>query len=197
MKNLRIILASASPRRKQLLEQLGWHFEIVRPDADETIFPGEKPELLVERLSQIKGASVAKAHPDALVIASDTVVVSPQGMIFGKPKDAVQAADMLQTLSGCAHIVYSGLALFLNGKCLCDHAGTKVIFRKLSSADIQAYIDGGEWQGKAGAYAIQGRGSLLVDSIEGDYASVVGLPLALLGHLLEGFGITLGQMWEV
>ena len=83
MKNLRIILASASPRRKQLLEQLGWHFEVVRPDADETIFPGEKPELLVERLSQIKGAAVAKAHPDALVIASDTVVVSPQGMIFG------------------------------------------------------------------------------------------------------------------
>jgi len=196
MKNTRIILASASPRRKQLLEQLGWHFEIVVPDVDERVFGGERPEILVKRLAALKGQAVSQMVPEALVIASDTVVVSPEGVVFGKPKDEAEAAAMLKELSGRSHCVYSGLALYRNGAFCCGHAATKVTFRRLSPDDIAGYLKSGEWRGKAGAYAIQGLGSLLVDSLDGDYYSVVGLPLSLLGHLLEDFGFSLSQLWE-
>ncbi len=193
--NTRIILASASPRRKQLLEQLGWHFDIVVPHVDENVLAGERPEEMVERLAMLKGQAIAQKEKYALVIASDTIVLSPEGTVFGKPKDETEAVFMLNDLAGRSHCVYSGLALYKGTDFRCGHAMTKVNFRSLSADDIAGYIKSGEWRGKAGGYAIQGRGSLLVDSLEGDYFSVVGLPLALLGHLLEGLGFSLSCMW--
>ena len=196
MKGVHIILASASPRRKQLLEQLGWKFEIVVPSVDEHVLPGEKPSALVTRLARAKGEAVAAAHPRSLVIASDTVVASESGAIYGKPVDESDAVRMLSELAGKAHHVFSGLALFWNGRRVEGCSKTRVVFRQLSIGDINAYAASGEWRGKAGGYAIQGLGALLVEQIGGDYATVVGLPLALLGRMMEELGFSLGQMWE-
>ena len=196
MKDVPIILASASPRRKQLLEQLGWKFEIVVPDADERVLPQETPTQLVTRLARLKGEAVAAAHPRSLVIASDTVVASESGAIYGKPADESDAVQMLGELAGKEHHVFSGLALFWNGQHVSGCSKTSVVFRELSDSDICAYAASGEWRGKAGGYAIQGLGALLVERISGDYATVVGLPLALLGQMMEKLGFTLGQMWE-
>lgn len=193
---MRILLASASPRRKQLLEQIGWSFDVVCPNVDERPVPGESPEDMVMRLARLKGGSVRVSSPDTLVVSADTAVVAPDGAVFGKPKDEADAARMLCALSGHAHRVCSGLALFLNGVCRCGVSRTTVVFHALEAADVSAYIASGEWRGKAGAYAIQGRGSLLVDSIEGDYSSVVGLPLALLRQLMREHGFSLARMWR-
>ena len=196
MKDVSIILASASPRRKQLLEQLGWKFEVVVPDADERVLPQETPAQLVTRLARLKGEAVAAAHPRSLVIASDTVVVSESGAIYGKPADEADAERMLGELAGRAHHVFSGLALFWKGQCVDGCSKTSVVFRELCDRDIRAYTASGEWRGKAGGYAIQGLGALLVEEINGDYSTVVGLPLALLGQMMENLGFSLRQMWE-
>ena len=196
MKDVHIILASASPRRKQLLEQLGWKFEIVAPRVDESILPKETPSQLVTRLARLKGEAVAAANPYSLVIASDTVVASEDDEIFGKPKDQGDAVRMLGELAGKTHHVFSGLALFWNGQRVEGCSKTCVVFRDLNDDDVDAYAASGEWRGKAGGYAIQGLGALLIERISGDYSTVVGLPLALLGQMMGQLGFSLGQMWE-
>ncbi len=196
MNDIHIILASASPRRRELLEQLGWRFDIIPGDHNETKISGEDPQQMVMRLAKLKGEKIAARFSDALVISSDTAVVLGRE-IFCKPKDADDALRMLVSLSGRSHHVYSGLALFWRGKILCDFDRTQVVFRKMSQEFLENYIITGEPTGKAGAYAIQGRGSLMVQSIDGDYSTVVGLPLCLLGKMMEQLGFSLSEMWEV
>ncbi len=196
MKNLKIVLASASPRRKDLLRSLGWSFEVLPAEVAETAIDGEEPSDMVERLSLLKGRNVAARCPDALVIASDTIVVK-DGQIYGKPRSGEDALRMLSSLSGSVHIVHSGLALLWQGRELCSSERTGVRFRKLDAAALKSYVATGEPFGKAGAYAIQGLGSLMVQSIEGSYSNVVGLPLCLLGRMMEELGFSLSLQWEV
>lgn len=193
MKDVPVILASASPRRKELLERLGWSFRVLPSDADESVQPGEAPEELVKRLSLLKGKKAARSNPDALVISSDTIVVL-EGRVYGKPRDDAEAFEMLSSLSGKTHSVYSGLSLSWRGKTLCQCDRTEVTFRPLSAEDIRAYIATGEPRGKAGAYAIQGMGSLFVSGIHGDFSTVVGLPVALLGTMMERLGFRLSEI---
>ncbi len=196
MKGVRIVLASASPRRKELLEQLGWKFEVIPADVDERRLPGEAPEHLVMRLSELKGAAVRDIRPESLVVASDTIVVSEGGDIFGKPACEAEALKMLSSLQGCVHSVCTGVALFWKGRTLCRYSRARVRFRELAASDLAGYVASGDWRGKAGGYAIQGRGALMVDSIEGDCTTVIGLPLPLLGRMMEELGFTLAQIWE-
>ncbi len=156
---------------------------------------------MVMRLAKLKGEKVAARYANSLVISADTAVVCA-GEIFGKPKDDADALRMLNFLSALghravrAHDVYSGLALFWRGKVLCGFDRTEVVFRKMSQEFLVSYVATGEPRGKAGAYAIQGRGSMLVQSINGDYSTVVGLPLCLLGKMLEDLRFSLRDFWE-
>ena len=186
------ILASQSPRRRELLSRLVSDFEILADDSEETLIPGEKPEQAVKRLAQEKAENVSKkTGKDALILAADTVVVL-EGRILGKPKDEADAFYMLSNLSGNTHQVFTGMAVLdaKTGRCETAAEMTKVRFRKLSEEEILRYIASGEPMDKAGAYGIQEKGALLVEGIEGDYFNVVGLPLCRLGILLrESFQI--------
>ena len=186
------ILASQSPRRRELLSRLVSDFEILADDSEETLIPGEKPEQAVKRLAQEKAENVSKkTGKDALILAADTVVVL-EGRILGKPKDEADAFHMLSSLSGNTHQVFTGIAVLdaKTGRCETAAEMTKVRFRKLSEEEILRYIASGEPMDKAGAYGIQEKGALLVEGIEGDYFNVVGLPLCRLGILLrESFQI--------
>ena len=196
LRGVKIILASASPRRKDLLKGLGWEFETVPADVPEPRVEGETPSEMVERLSLLKGRSVASRFPEALVVASDTVVAQ-DGQIFTKPADAADALRMLTALSGAVHHVHSGIALFWRGCEMCRSEITAVHFRALDEEYLKGYIATGEPFGKAGAYAIQGLGSLMVEGIEGDYSNVVGLPLCLLGKMMGSLGFSLNRQWGV
>lgn len=185
-----LILASASPRRRELMESLGLPF-IVRPSrVDEETEGNLSPDELVKRLALRKAKAVAKEYPDHLVIGSDTVVVL-EGQVLGKPKDREEAFRMLSLLSGRTHTVYTGLALVLENKRREESASsaTRVRMRGLTEEEMRAYIATGEPDDKAGAYAIQGLGATLVEGIEGDYFTVVGLPVGLLARKLRDFGI--------
>jgi septum formation protein len=188
-----LLLASRSPQRRAILEQLGIPFDIAEPRYEETPPPdlADATELVREH-AQGKARSVAGKAGDRPVLGVDTEVVL-QGLIFGKPADATEAEQMLEELSGKTHVVMSGLCLVTPGWEVVKHEGTRVTFRTLTPRDLAAYIETGEWEGRAGAYAIQGRGAALVHSIEGDYLNVVGLPAALLVRLLaERFAGTYG-----
>ena len=184
-----IVLASRSPRRRQLLEQMGLRdFRIVCSDADETASPGLTPPALVEALSARKAAAVQHAAAAGdLIIAADTVVAL-DGRVLGKPADGPDAFAMLSALSGRRHQVYTGLTVVCGAQRLTEHEVTAVTFRSLSSAEICAYIATGEPMDKAGAYGIQGRGALFVEGIEGDYYNVMGLPVCRLGRILARLG---------
>jgi septum formation protein len=178
-----LLLASRSPQRKAILEQLGIPFEVVAPNYDE-----RKPEIadavdVVREHAQAKARSVADQAGERPVLGVDTEVVL-QGLIFGKPADATEAEQMLEELSGKTHVVMSGLCVLTPGWELVEHEGTRVTFRELTPRDLAAYLATGEWEGRAGAYAIQGRGASLVSAVEGDYLNVVGLPVALLVRVL-------------
>ena len=179
-----LLLASRSPQRRAILEQLGIPFDVVEPSYEEAPPPAlaDASEVVREH-AQGKARSVADAAGDRPVLGVDTEVVL-QGQIFGKPNDATEAERMLEELSGKTHVVMSGLCLLTPGWELVEHEGTRVKFRELTPRDLASYIETGEWQGRAGAYAIQGRGAALVKSIDGDYLNVVGLPGALLVRLL-------------
>jgi septum formation protein len=184
-----VILASRSPRRAQLLEQLGLAFTTLAADIDERYLPGEEPGAHVERLAREKAAAIARAHPDAIVVGSDTVVVV-EGDVLGKPSDAADAVRMLLRLAGRTHEVATGVAVVHGGA---THAGTErvaVRFRDFDEAVARAYVETGEPMDKAGAYGIQGYGAALVEGIAGDYFAVMGLPLVRLLGLLQraGFG---------
>jgi septum formation protein len=171
-----LTLASASPQRRAILAQLGVEFEVVVPDVEE-LTEGE-PSLVVQENARRKARAVS-GDP---VLAADTEVVL-DGRVFGKAGDEAEAAVFLRLLSGRTHEVWGGLALRIRGEERTAHAVTRVSFRELDEADIAWYLGTGEWQGRAGAYAIQGRGASLVEAIDGDFWNVVGLPLAELVRL--------------
>ncbi len=187
-----IILASTSPRRKELLRQAGVSFTVDPADVDERALPGERPEGYAVRVALDKARVAAARSKNGVIIAADTIVVVDD-TILGKPADRNDAERMLTLLSNRVHRVITGLALIdaANGKTMTGSAVTRVWFRDLSQQEIQSYIAGGEPLDKAGAYGIQGKGALLVKKIEGCYFNVVGLPLSLLGELLRKFGISL------
>ena len=178
-----LLLASRSPQRRAILEQLGIPFDVVEPRYDEHAPQIADAVELVREHAQGKARSVADEAGDRPVLGVDTEVVL-QGVIFGKPADATEAEQMLEALSGQTHFVMSGLCLLTLGWEAVEHEGTLVTFRELTPRDLGSYIETGEWEGRAGAYAIQGRGAALVKCIEGDYPNVVGLPAALLVRLL-------------
>jgi septum formation protein len=178
-----LLLASTSPQRKAILEQLGVPFDVVAPKYEEHD-PSEGDAVAVVREhAREKARSVADAAGDRPVLGVDTAVVLG-GRIFGKPRDAGDAEQILEALSGNTHLVVSGLCLVTPGWELVEHESTRVMFRELTPRDLAAYVGTGEWEGRAGAYAIQGRGGALVRRIEGDYLNVVGLPASLLVRIL-------------
>ena len=186
---MNIILASQSPRRKELLERMGLSgFAIIPARGEESCPPGCPPAAMVEELSRRKCAEIAASHPEALVIAADTVV-EIDGRILGKPHSGEQAAQMLRLLSGRENRVYSGLTVFCGGEAVTEHEVTAVRFRPLSGADISSYIATGEPMDKAGAYGVQGYGCVLVEGVFGDYYNVMGLPVCRLARLLARFGV--------
>lgn len=187
---MNIILASGSPRRKELLERMGiTNFQILVPDADESLTPGLPPALQVEELSRRKALAAARqADKGSLIIAADTVV-SLDGAILGKPADEEEAFRMLAALSGVCHQVYTGITVRQGDRVLTGYQETGVRFRSLEPEEIRRYIAAGECLDKAGAYGIQGFGSLLVEGIQGDYYNVVGLPICRLAEMLREFGI--------
>lgn len=187
---MKIILASQSPRRKELLERMGIKdFETISPNVDERAFHGLPPEELVRRLSAEKAAAVAgKVGEDAVVIAADTVVAL-EGAVLGKPADELDAFKMLSTLSGVRHQVYTGVTVCRGGEKQTAHEVTDVTFRELSEREIEDYISTGEPMDKAGAYGIQGYGALLIQGISGDYYNVMGLPVCRLSGMLSRFGV--------
>ena len=187
---MRIILASGSPRRRELLKSLGLEFEVYKPDVDEHALDDESPSELCTRLSRLKAHAGAEKFHDSLIIAADTIVVIDD-LILGKPKDRHDAFMMLKRLQGRWHEVITGVSVCMKGNIISHDEHTQVKFRELSDSEIQAYISTGECDDKAGAYAVQGYGSLLVERIDGDYFNVVGLPLCSLGMMLRTFGINI------
>jgi septum formation protein len=185
-----VILASASPRRRELLSRLAWPFTVMPADVDEQQHPGEAPLAYVVRLAQAKAAHIAPRFPDALVLGADTVVVLDQ-QVMGKPADAAQAQQMLTQLSGRQHTVLTGLALLQHGQRLMrlESVSTQVHFRVLSAQEITQYIATDEPFDKAGAYAIQGYAAAFVASVDGCYTNVVGLPLRRTATLLHAAGV--------
>ncbi len=186
---MKIILASQSPRRRELLERMGLDFTSMNSDFDEGTVEGLPPQELVCRLSQGKARAVAaKVGEEPLIIAADTVVAL-DGTILGKPRDELDAFKMLSTLSGVRHQVHTGVTVLLGGRAETIHEVTDVTFRELSEGEIEDYIRTGESLDKAGGYGIQGCGALLVRGLQGDYYNVMGLPVCRLGELLKEFGV--------
>jgi septum formation protein len=178
-----LLLASTSPQRKAILEQLHIPFDVVPPRYEEKWPEVADAVEVVRDHACAKARSVADDAGDRPVLGVDTAVVL-QGLIFGKPADAAEAERMLEELGGKTHVVVSGLCLLTPGWEVVEHEATRVMFRELTPRDLAAYVATREWEGRAGAYAIQGRGAGLVRGIEGDYLNVVGLPAALLVRLL-------------
>ncbi|MCM3021886.1 Maf family protein [Heyndrickxia ginsengihumi] len=178
-----LILASSSPRRKELLQTLQIPFDIVTSNVDESFQPKTAPETVVMDLACRKAEAVAKHHPESVVVGADTLVVFEE-QFLGKPKDREHALHMLQTLSGRTHSVYTGVAVYFQHEMETFYELTEVTFWNLSLQEIEHYLNSGESFDKAGAYGIQGLGSLFVRNIHGDYYNVVGLPISRLNRLL-------------
>lgn len=185
---LRVILASQSPRRRDLLDLVGIVHEVRPADINEDVHPGEGAAAYTERLAREKAATLARLEPDAFVIAADTTVVV-DGDILGKPADAVEAQRMLRRLAGRDHIVMTGIAVARGGRIESAVEEVRVVFRPLSDAEISAYVATGEPMDKAGAYGIQGFGATIVERVEGDYFSVMGLGLRRLVALFARHGV--------
>ena len=186
------ILASQSPRRRELLSSIGLVFDVVPSDVPEVHQPGESPEEYVARLSRDKAEVVAAKHPDAWIIAADTTVLLGD-QLLEKPADAGDAQRMLGLIAGKTHIVYSGVTLQNAARNWRETrvAESEVRMLPLDERDIAWYVSTGEPRDKAGAYAVQGIGAMFIDSIHGSYTNVVGLPLALLFQMLRRAGIDL------
>lgn len=188
---MKLILASGSPRRKELLSRAGAEFEVCVSDVDESGVCGT-PEEVVSALSEMKGEAVFASHKKDCVLSADTVV-AVDGEIFGKPKDGEDAFRMLKALVGRSHFVYTGVCVMFekDGKTVREKkvVGTEVFFRNACDDELKAYIATGEPMGKAGAYAIQGRGGNFVEKINGDWSNVVGLPVCTVTEMLEKAGI--------
>lgn len=186
-----LYLASASPRRRQLLEQLGLRFEVMAADVDETPIPGEAPAAYVSRLAHTKAQAVAArlGDPTAPVLAADTTVVL-EGGILGKPRDRAHGLAMLAGLSGRRHQVLSAVALSSRGELHAALSESWVTFRSISPAEAAAYWETGEPGDKAGGYGIQGLGAVFVERLEGSYSGVMGLPLFETAGLLRRAGVS-------
>lgn len=183
---MHILLASKSPRRKELLSRIFPEFEVVPPNVDEILPPKTPVCRIPELLSRRKAEALSEDYPDSLIIAADTVVIF-ENRCLGKPKDADDAFQMLRSLSGKAHRVITGCCIRQGGREHSFFEESLVYFYSLSDDEIIRYIETGEPMDKAGAYGIQGLGSLLVKKIEGDFYNVVGLPIARLNRELQAF----------
>lgn len=191
---LPLILASQSPRRATLLREAGIAFEVIPPREDE---PGMEdwrftPAEFAQSASYFKARCVGTKHPDRLVLGADTVVALG-GRMFGKPADRDDARRILSTLAGTTHEVITGVTLIhpARSRRLIQHEVTRITMRSLSDAELEGYLDSGEWEGKAGAYGIQDRADAFVERTDGSFSNVVGLPVELVGRMLEQFGIVL------
>lgn len=192
----KIILASKSPRRLELLRMLGLNVETASPDIDESAVEADSPSHLAEKLAKTKAEKVYRdLHPEGCpVVAADTLV-EIGGRILGKPRSVAEAGEMLRMLSGKLHYVHTGIAVIYSGTFASAVETATVHFRELSDDEIESYIMSGESMDKAGAYGIQGRAGAFVDRIEGDFFSIVGLPLCRLVTLLRNtMGLTLSDM---
>ena len=182
----KLILASGSPRRAEILTSVGWEFEKHTADVDESILPGEKPEDYVQRLAQEKAAAVAVKFENKFVLGADTTVVA-ENQIIGKPTDLEDAGEMLKTISGKWHEVLTGVALIKGGQASIDLQRTKVKFAELSDEEIEFLVEKGSPLDKAGAYAVQAQAALFIEKIDGDYWNVVGLPVSLVYEMINKF----------
>ncbi|MDY4415150.1 Maf family protein [Selenomonas sp.] len=183
-----IILASGSPRRQELLQQIGVPFVVVKSDAEEILNHADGPRALAIENARRKALAVAKMHPGRIVLGADTVVFQ-DGEVYGKPKDAADACAMLRRFAGRRHAVVTGIALVSrDGTCRTDAAETNVCFADMMDEEITAYVATGEPMDKAGAYAVQGRAAAFIPRIEGSFSSVVGLPLYEVITLLKAAG---------
>ena len=189
MTPLRVVLASASPRRRELLRLVGIDHEVRPADIDESYLPGERPDAHAERLARGKAETIAAVTgPESVTIGSDTIVVV-DGDVLGKPRDREHARQMLRRLSGRSHVVMTGVAVSWRGSTLSGVEQVGVTFRALSDDEIERYIDTGEPMDKAGAYGIQGFGATIVERVDGDYFAVMGLALNRLAGLLRESGL--------
>ena len=188
----KIVLASASPRRVELLGSLGLDFDVVASMADEDVDPLMEPRKMVEELARRKASAVSVRHRGSVVLGADTIVCV-DGKVLGKPADAEDAARMLQDLQGREHVVYTGVCVMWADEGIQETASeaTLVRFASMSRREIEDYVESKEPMDKAGAYAIQGLGSIFITGITGDYSNVVGLPLRLTGILLGKAGISI------
>ena len=182
-----IVLASGSPRRKQLLEMLRIPFRIIPPDVDEHVLAGEQADAYVTRLSRVKAQAVVARAPGEVILAADTTVAL-RGRIFEKPTSPQNAVEMLEQLQGQTHKVLTAVAVAENGRLEQALDVTRVTFRRADRATLEEYVATGEPLDKAGAYAIQGLGAPLIERVEGDFFGVMGLPLRLALDLLAKFG---------
>ena len=175
---MKLVLASASPRRQELLARLDLEFDLLPTEVDETPLPGEAPRVYVRRVAQAKAEAAHALRPDAWVLAADTTVVVDDE-ILGKPADGADAARMLERLSGRRHLVLTATCLLRPGEPTVRRlVATEVAMRALDAAEIDRYVASGEWHGKAGGYGAQGRAAAFIREINGSYTNVVGLPLA-------------------
>ncbi len=192
----KFLLASTSPRRRALLSELGWLFETVNPEYEEKAVEGETADELTKRFALGKASSVFHKYPDSVVIGADTAVVI-DNEILGKPKTAAEACQMLSKLQGKTHVVITSVAIYVPKlEPLTFTEKTEVMFRTLSGEDIMKYVATGESFDKAGAYAIQGHGMLLVEKINGCYFNVVGLPVEHLSKVLVSIGFSMQEQWR-
>lgn len=185
-----IILASGSPRRRELLEMLGAEFEVCPAQGDEIVPPGLSPEETVKALALAKAEEIFGKRPDGLILAADTVV-ELDGEILGKPRDEADARRMLSAMSGRSHRVFTGIAAISGTERIVESEETEVTFRPLGEREIFSYVAGGEPMDKAGAYGVQGLASLFVERINGDFFNVMGLPLCRVGRILSRMGVDL------
>ena len=184
---MRVILASASPRRRDLLTMVGIAHEVIPADVDETYGAGEVPRAHAERLAREKASVLAARAPDAVIIAADTIVVV-DGDVLGKPRDADEAARILRRLAGRTHTVFTAVAVARGAKMLSGVEEVGVTFRPLDDATITSYVATREPMDKAGAYGIQGYGAAIVERIDGDYFAVMGLAIGRMLALLRELG---------
>lgn len=180
----RIVLASGSPRRAEIMNSVGWEFHKTVPDVDESVIDGESPEDYVQRLAGEKALAVAASHPGEIILAADTTVVL-EGEIIGKPVDLDDARRMIEKLSGNWHEVLTGVAVARNGDEKIGLQRTRVKFAEMTDEEIDFLVEKGEPLDKAGAYAVQAQAALFIEGIEGDYWNVVGLPISLVYRLIR------------
>ena len=185
----KLILASGSPRRAEIMNSVGWDFEKDVPDVDESVIDGESPEDYVVRLAKTKADVIAERHTGEMVLGADTTVVI-EDQIIGKPLDIEDAHRMLEMLSGNWHEVLTGVAVVNNGGTNTGLQRTRVKFAEMNANEINFLVELGDPLDKAGAYAVQAQAALFIEGIEGDYWNVVGLPISLVYDLVKGVGNT-------